>query len=41
MKAAFDRQDYQKLLMYPLIKRPSRAFGSNHAAEPLKGLSKL
>ena len=36
MKAAFYRPNYQKLLMYSLIKRLGRAFVSKHAAEPLK-----
>ena len=41
MKAAFDRPDYQKLLMCLLIKRLSQAFVSKHEAEPLKRLAKL
>ena len=41
MKAAFYRQDYQELLMCPLIKRLGRAFVSKHAAEPLKRSAEL
>ena len=41
MKAAFYRRGYQKLLMCPLTKRLDRAFVSKHAAEPLKGSTKL
>ena len=37
VKAAFDRPDYQKLLMFPLIKKLGRAFVSKHAVKPLKG----
>ena len=36
MKVAFYRPDYQKLLIYSLIKRFARAFISKHAAELLK-----
>ena len=36
MKATFDRPDYQKFLMCPLIKRLDRAFVSKDAADPLK-----
>ena len=36
MKAAFCRQDYQKFLMCPLIKRVGQAFVSKHVAEPFK-----
>ena len=41
MKAAFYRQDYQELLMCPLIKRLGGAFVSKHAAEPLKRSAEL
>ena len=41
MKAAFYRSDYQKLLMFPLIKRFDRAFVSKHTAEPFKGSAEL
>ena len=34
MKVAFYRPDYQKLLMYPLIKRLSPEFVSKHVTEP-------
>ena len=36
MKAAFYRPDYQKFLMFPLIKRVGQAFVSKHVAEPFK-----
>ena len=41
VKAAFDRPDYQKLLMFPLIKKLDRAFVSKHAVKPLKGSTEL
>ena len=41
MKAAFYRPDYQKLLMWSLIKRLGRAFVSKHAAKPLKRSAEL
>ena len=41
MKTAFYRPDYQKLLMCPMIKRPSQAFVSKHAAESLIGSAEL
>ena len=41
MKASFHRRDYQKFLMFPLIKRLGRAFVSKQAAEPLKRLVEL
>ena len=41
LKVAFDRPDYQKLLMCPLIKRLGRQFVSKHAAEPLKRWAEL
>ena len=41
MKAAFYGPYYQKLLMFPLIKRLDQAFVSKHAAEPLKGSAEL
>ena len=41
MKAAFYRPDYQKLIMYPLIKRLDQAFVSKDTAEPLKRSAEL
>ena len=41
MKVAFYRPNFQKLLMFPLIKRLGRAFVLKHVAEPLKHLAEL
>ena len=41
MKAAFYRPNYQKLLMYSLIKRLGQAFVSKHAAEPFERSAEL
>ena len=41
IKAAFYRQDYQKLLIYALIKRLGRAFVSKHVVETLKRSAEL
>ena len=40
MKAAFYRPDYQKLLMYSLIKRLGRAFVSKHLFQAFETLSR-
>ena len=36
IKAAFYRPDYQKFLIYPLIKRLDQAFATKYVAEPWK-----
>ena len=41
MKDVFYRPDYQKLLMFPLIKKLGRGFVSKHATEPVKGSTEL
>ena len=40
MKAAFYRPNYQKLLMYSLIKRLGRAFVSKHLFQAFETLSR-
>ena len=41
MKAAFYRPHYQKLLMYPCIKRLGQGFALKHAAKLLKRSAEL